>query len=135
MGRPRKYFTEEEKKAAIRESQRKYYQTNKEKIAEQSIKYKDKWNEYYKNYYSTKKGKATYLLKDYKKADKKYGRGECTLTVDWIIEHIFSGQCCAHCEETDWRKLGCNRLDNSLPHTPDNVEPCCTRCNKKLPRK
>ena len=50
MGRPRKYFTEEEKKAAIRESQRKYCQANKEKIAERSIKYKDKWYEYFKNY-------------------------------------------------------------------------------------
>ena len=53
------------------------------------------------------------------------------MTAEWIIKNIFSRPC-AHCGETDWRKLGCNRLDNSKPHTMDNCEPCCLKCNNRL---
>lgn len=80
----------------------------------------------------TKRGRANSLLQAYRKQDKERNRDECTLTTDWIIKNIFSGQCCAHCGESDWHNLGCNRLNNSLPHTPDNVEPCCFHCNMVL---
>lgn len=36
--------------------------------------------------------------------------------------------------ERDWHKLGCDRKDNSLPHTPDNCIPCCSTCNTKKGR-
>lgn len=75
--------------------------------------------------------KANSILQSYKNNDKLYDRGESDLTVQWIIENIFSKPC-AHCGETDWHKLGCNRLDNSKPHTMDNVEPCCKECNREL---
>lgn len=149
----KKYQTEEERKAAHIESVKRWQQANREKVAKQKSEYyqnnkeniaaqKAEWYQANKEkiakqkieYRSTPKGRANGLLKDYKKADKKYNRGECTLTADWIVEHIFT-QPCAHCGKTEWRELGCNRLNNSLPHTPDNVEPCCTECNKKLPRK
>lgn len=94
---------------------------------------KERKRGYDKKYQSTKKGRASNLLCSYRQNDKKYNRGECTLTADWVIENIFS-QPCAHCGETDWHKIGCNRLDNSKPHTPDNVEPCCKKCNDKLAR-
>lgn len=134
MGRPRKYQTEEERIAAKRESRRRwrkanpeyqaeYYQNNKEKIAEQKA-------EYQAEYRSTPKGRAGSLLSIYKQSDKRYNRGECTLTADWIVENIFS-QYCHYCGETDWKELGCDRIDNNLPHTPDNVVPCCCECNKK----
>ena len=29
-----------------------------------------------------------------------------------------------------WQVIGCNRIDNSKPHTMDNVEPCCLECNR-----
>ena len=96
-----------------------YYQRNKEKIAENVAAYR-----------KTPKGRAAMLVNDYKKEDKKYNRGECTLTADWIVENIFS-QPCNYCGETDWHELGCDRIDNNLPHTPDNVVPCCYRCNCK----
>lgn len=105
MGRLRKYLTEEERKEARRE--------------------------HIKQYRQTPMGRALYLLGDYKQKDKKYKRGKCTLTAQWIVENIFT-QKCAHCGKTDWRELGCNRLNNSLPHTPDNVEPCCAECNMKV---
>lgn len=88
---------------------------------------------YDEKYLSTKNGRAHSLLGAYKQNDKKYDRGECTLTPEWIIENIFSKPC-AHCGESDWAKIGCNRLDDSKPHTPDNVEPCCEKCNNKLAR-
>lgn len=101
----KKYFTDEERKAAQKTK---------------SAKYK-----------STLKGRANNLLYGYRREDKKYNRGNCTLTADWIVNNIFT-QPCVHCGETDWRKLGCNRLDNSLPHIPENVESCCFSCNYKL---
>ena len=90
---------------------------------------------YDEKYLRTKKGRAHNLVCSYKQQDKINGVGECTLTPEWIVENIFSGQKCAYCDETDWHKLGCNRLDNSKPHTPDNVEPCCLPCNAKLAEK
>lgn len=137
MGRPRKYQTEEERIAAKRESRRRwrvnnaeyqaeYYQNNKEKIAEQKA-------EYQVEYRSTPKGRACNLVGTYKQSDKKQNRGECTLTPDWIVENIFN-QPCHYCGETDWHELGCDRIDNSLPHRPGNVVPCCTECNRKKAR-
>ena len=117
MGRPRKYFTEEEIKEANRIKYRCYRAKNKAKRDEYRVKYR-----------STQFGRANSLLYGYRREDKKRNRGECTLTEDFIIENIFSKPC-AHCGESDWRKIGCNRLDNNLPHTPENVEPCCMKCN------
>lgn len=100
-----------------------YYERNKDKI----INYQ---NEYQKEYDKTQMARANSLLGAYKTSDKKSGRGECTLTAKWIVENIFSKPC-AHCGENDWHNIGCNRIDNDLPHTPDNVEPCCFTCNIK----
>lgn len=86
---------------------------------------------YNEKYLSTKKGRANNLLCSYRANDKKYNRGECTLTAQWIVDNIFS-KSCVHCGEADWRKIGCNRLDNSKPHTENNVEPCCLKCNARL---
>lgn len=46
----------------------------------------------------------------------------------WIIDNIYSKEC-IYCGESDWRKLGCDRMNNERPHTKDNVVPCCKRCN------
>lgn len=91
---------------------------------EEMSSYKNEWRK-------TKYGRASTLLDAYKYKDKKYSRGETDLTPEWIVENIFSKPC-AHCGETDWTKIGCNRLDNSKPHTKDNVEPCCVKCNNRL---
>lgn len=87
-----------------------------------------------KAYRQTKRGRALTLISGYKKSDLKYNRGECTITAEWMIENVFSGQCCHYCGETDWTKLGCDRIDNSLPHTPENCVPCCCDCNIKKAR-
>ena len=131
-----KYHTEEERIAARRETNRRSYYKHKEKRTEYQKKYqqehKEERAEYQKQYNKTPMGRALNLLKNYQKEDKKYSRGECTLTAQWIVDNIFTKKC-AHCEKTGWEIIGCNRINNSLPHTPDNVEPCCEECNKKLP--
>lgn len=104
-----------------REYNTEYYRQNRDKIRAQQAEY-----------YSTPIGRANYLLNRYRQSDKAYNRGNCTLTAEWIVQNIFSGQVCAHCGESDWKKLGVNRLDNNLPHTPENCEPCCYRCNVRL---
>ena len=168
MANIKKYFTEEERLAALRESKRKaskkyrkanpdkvkeskkrWYISNTEKVKENSKKwyeankeqrteYDKQWRENnpdydkqrYEEYFSTPIGRAKCLANSYKTEDKKHNRGECTLTAKWIVDNIFSKHC-HYCGETDWRKLGCDRIDNSLPHTPDNVVPCCKPCNIK----
>ena len=122
----KKYNTAEEKKAAQKAQHAKRYQENRDKILAQRAEHykqnRDKILAKLAEYDSTPMGRAKYLLRNYRREDKKYNRGECNLDVGWIIENIFSKPC-THCGETDWHKLGCNRLDNSKPHTKDNVEP------------
>lgn len=75
--------------------------------------------------------RAKALLCNYNRIDTRSGRGKGDLTAQWIIDNIFSKPC-AHCGKIGWDVIGCNRLDNSKPHTMDNVEPCCKDCNTKL---
>jgi hypothetical protein len=114
---------------------REYYQNNKDIKLKKNKEYrdnnKDKISDQKKEYDFTFNGRAHNLINRYKKCDRRHNRGECTLTVEWVIENILK-KTCVHCGETDWHQIGCNRLDNSLPHTPDNVEPCCWKCNDRL---
>ena len=127
------------------EQKKQYYQANREKILEQQKQYRkdnaDKIAKYYtenkekklewrKLYNKTPMGRALYLANSHKREDKKYNRGECSLTSLWVRNYIFPFKC-VYCGEDDWRKLGCDRKDNSLPHTPSNVVPCCGDCNTK----
>lgn len=116
------------------EYNQQWSQNNKEKIAEQQRQWREDNPEYRKQYQKqyrqTPMGRASKLCGNYQKADKQYSRGECTLTAQWIVDHIFPNGC-LYCGEKDWTKLGCDRVDNDLPHTPDNVVCCCADCNKK----
>ena len=106
---------------------KRYCMRNPDKIAEKREMERIRMIEKRK----TPLGRATHLLDMYKISDRKMDRGDGDLTPEWIVEHIFS-QPCTHCGKTGWKVIGCNRLDNSKPHTKDNVEPCCGECNKKL---
>lgn len=119
----RKYFTEEERKQHESEYNREYFQRNKERL---KVIRKDYLNEYHK----TPMGRAVMLVNGYQQKDKKYKRGDCTITGKWVVENIFSKPC-HYCGETDWTKIGCDRIDRLKPHTPDNVVPCCWKCNCK----
>lgn len=139
----------EKNKERIKARRRERYQENREaelaKIKEYTESHKDRISEYqkqyrtdnadslkqYKNeYYTSMHGRATRLANHYQREDTKHNRGNSTLTNEWIVDNIFS-KCCAYCGETDWTKLGCDRIDNSKPHTEDNVVPCCWDCNRK----
>ena len=136
----------EEKRRKCREYMRDWSKKNKEKVKEIAkksyLKNKSKRLEYAKQHLSEKIeynkqrrktpiGRASYLVQGYAREDKKYGRGEVDFDAQWIVDNIFTKPC-VHCGETDWYKLGCNRKDNSKPHTKENVEPCCHKCNLEL---
>ena len=145
MARPRIY-TEEEAKERRREVARRWRMANRDKIKkwrednrERLCEKRKQWvkdnyerfRESLRRYQETPLGRANHLLNTYRSHDRQANRGECDLTAQWIVENIFTKQC-AHCEKTGWRVIGCNRLDNSKPHTMDNVEPCCMECNRKV---
>ena len=122
---------------------KEYYLKHKEKLLNKQNEYYKTNKNIYEAYYENNKKKiiehqkeypmarANMLLCAYNNSDKKRGRGKGDLTAKWIVDNIFSKHC-VHCGESDWRKIGCNRLDNSKPHTKDNVEPCCFKCNASL---
>lgn len=143
----RKYYQENKKrllaqqmdyyysnKETISDKRKQYRQDNKEKVKEDDKRRYQRKREkvlvYKKEYQNTQIGRAYNLVSTYTQADRKYNRGECTITGQWVVDNIFT-KTCHYCGETDWHKLGCDRLDNSKPHTPDNVICCCSKCNAK----
>ena len=122
-------------KEEMAEYNAEYYQKHKDEIAAIQAEYRANHKEeraaYNAEYYSTPLGRAANLVSGYRLADKKQNRGDCTIDAQWIVDNVFSGQICHYCGETDWTKLGCDRIDNSLPHTPENVVCCCGECNIK----
>lgn len=106
-GRPRKYATKEESRSV-----------NQLQI---------------KEWFKTKEGRAYNLADNYKRMDEKSGRGQSTITSKWIEENIFTSKC-YWCGTDDWQVLGCDRIDNNKPHTPDNVICSCGKCNIKRNR-
>ncbi len=119
-----------DKKEYDREYRRKHRDKEKEKLKQWRESNKEKMFNWLKQYRQTPIGRTVYLCNNYKRLDIKHNRGECTLTPQWIVENILS-QSCHYCGESDWTKLGCDRINNDLPHTPENVVCCCEDCNKK----
>lgn len=73
--------------------------------------------------------RAQRQVQQYKFMDKRNGFDEVIdFDAKWIVDNIYTKKC-AHCGKTGWKIIGCNRLDNSKPHTKDNIEPCCFHCN------
>ena len=136
----KKYCKDNEKR---KQWLKEYRKKNKEKIAASSKKYRDthdlkeyrrntylqlKERGYFEERYNQKEVRATSQISSYNKNDKEKNRGECTLSKEWIIENIYSSSC-IYCGETDWHKLGCDRVDNNKAHTPENVVCACWSCN------
>ena len=108
-------------KEEIKAYKKKWYQDNKTTIKEKS-------REQYKHRKTTKEGRALNLLCSYRESEKRHNRGECTLDKDWIVKNILNSTC-IYCGETDWTKLGCDRIDDNLPHTSENCVCACKDCN------
>lgn len=113
------------------------YIDNRDKIIEQTKQYaaehREEKRKYWNEYYHTPINHCECLIKGYKKMDKKrFGTDEtCDITKEWMLQQIEMHNC-RYCGENDLFKLGLNRLDNTKPHTKDNVEVCCGDCNVKL---
>lgn len=112
---------------ARREEQLIYWKERYQAHREEKLKY-------HKQYEKTPYGRALNLITTYRHNDRLCNRGECTLTAQWIVDNIFS-RSCLYCGESDWRKLGTDRIDNSRPHTPNNVVCSCGKCNKQRSKK
>lgn len=123
------------------EQYKQYYQDNKDEKIEYGKQYyeehKEERVEYSKNYNKaynkTQSGRASYLAQDYKREDKKYNRDN-NIDRQWIVDNIFTSKC-EYCGETDWRELGCDRIDNSIGHIIGNVVCCCEKCNNERQKK
>ena len=110
------------------EYNKQYRAEHKEEIKVHRKDNIDKQREYNRKYFKSQIGRATRLVKNYKRNDTNAGREACTLTRGWIIEHIFNSSC-VYCGDSDWTHLGADRIDNSLPHTPENCVCSCGVCN------
>jgi hypothetical protein len=112
----------ESRKEETKEYNRQYYLKRRDELIKAKMEYK-------KEYSKTQMGRAQCQYQQYKRMDKRNGFGEVIdFDAKWIVDNIYTKPC-AHCGETDWHKLGCNRLDNSKPHIINNVESCCFHCN------
>lgn len=72
--------------------------------------------------------RANKLYHNYKRNDSFYNREGFDLSREWIVGKIFNSPC-IYCGDTNWRHLGCDRIDNSKPHTPENCVCSCGICN------
>lgn len=69
------------------------------------------------------------LIASYKYRDKKKFNKAIDLDVDWFIDNILNSKC-IYCGESNWKKLGADRIDNSEPHNKENIVCCCSTCNR-----
>lgn len=88
--------------------------------------------QHYKQWYSTIEGYARVIKNNNLKEDRKYGRcGKDEDPLPSIEEYIelllqpdfYDGK------QYHWSEMGIDRIDNSKPHTIDNVVPCTTEHN------
>lgn len=137
----RQYYQDniEERKEYSRQYRQEHREEIKEKRKERDIQYRqehrEEIKEYNKQHRCTQMGRATNLKGNYINMDKIKGfPTDKNVDEDWIIENIF-GSSCIYCGESDWTKLGCDRIDNTKGHTPDNVVCSCWDCNNERKNK
>lgn len=110
----------------------RYYKHSKDYTPEEIIfgkkrKRKDKSVKDWRESPDTIRSKASKMVSTYRCKDKKMGFEKvCDITVDWMIDNIIMKPC-IYCG--DVTRVGCDRINNDLGHTMDNVVPCCYDCN------
>lgn len=135
MGR-KKIYTDEELKERRKEQCRKSHHKHKEKLAvynkqwqiDNIEKCRENSNKWRRN--NPEMARAVSLISGYRRNDERHNRGKGDLTARWVVDNILNKPC-FYCGETGWEIMGCDRIDNSKPHTMDNVVPCCFNCNCK----
>ena len=130
----------EENREEYLEKLRAYHAARKDKAKVYNEKYraehKEEILECSRKYRATKRGRAVALAGAYAAKDRR--KGYCTeniINAEWIENNIFNGQTCYYCGESDWTKLGVDRIDNSRGHTPDNCICACWECNNERKKK
>lgn len=109
---------------------KQHYHKHKEERGEYDKQHYMERKEDIREQYYTPSGRANHLVSNYNQADRDRGFDiSQNITPEWVVSNVFSGQVCTYCSEDSWMKLGVDRIDNSLPHTPSNCVPCCRRCN------
>lgn len=119
---------------------REYHASRKDKAKVYNEKYraehKTELLEYMKLHRSTKHGRAVSLAYSYLQKDKRKGYDTgSNINYEWIENNIFNGQQCHYCGESDWTKLGVDRIDNNKGHTPENCICACWECNNERKNK
>lgn len=114
----------------------RYREEHREQLNERARKYQAKHREVQRkrvnDYHETKRGRAMNLLTSYVQMDQERRGYRPRLTQDDIIRICFSdGSRCVWCGETDWHKLGLDRIDTSKAHDMDNSICSCRSCNIK----
>lgn len=121
----------EKRKEYKRQYNRIHRQERKKQDKQYRQEHKEERNNYNRQYRSTQWGRANNIKIHCIYSDKKKGfpTGK-TVDETWIIENIFKSRC-IYCGESDWTKLGCDRIDNTKGHTPENCVCACEKCNKE----
>lgn len=95
-----------------------------------ALEHPDKRQMWLDKYNQSSKAKYTRLASGYRSMDRmRFGTDEYTITKEQIKQLIESTAKCSFCGCTDINVLGLDRIDNSKPHTIDNVHVCCWHCN------
>ena len=143
----RKEFYNDNKKKEL-ERQKEYTTRNKDKISAYKKQYREehreklaayikqymadnseKYKAYQKEYNKSQIGRAQRQFQKYRRMDIRNGFGDVIdFDTKWIMDNIHT-KSCVYCGKTGWDIIGCDRKDNSLPHTKANCVPCCTECN------
>lgn len=93
--------------------------TPEEIIFGKKRKRKDKSVKDWRESPDTIRSKASKMVSTYRCKDKKMGFEKvCDITVDWMIDNIIMKPC-IYCG--DVTRVGCDRINNDLGHTMDNV--------------
>ena len=111
--------------AKYKEKRNAYCREYHKKHREERLAYH---KDFMKDYLNTKEGLAKKRIYDYNREDRLHDRGKGDLTPDWFVEVIL-GSSCIYCGDSDWRHLGADRIDNSLPHLKSNCICSCGVCN------
>lgn len=131
-----------------REASKKYRNSEKGKEVRHSYNLSEKGRASFQKYADSEKGKASKKNKQIKYLSTKEGKAvalenryiamdrsrnfDTSNNIDhkWILEKILSSSC-YYCGENDWNLLGCDRINNTLPHTPENCLCSCMHCNAR----
>ena len=129
----------EDKYKELLQKAKQYYCDNKEKILlckkayreihlqDYKVYQQNYQPKYRKEYNETISGRAKKLANTYKSRDQKRGMDN-DIDSEFIENNIFTKPC-IYCGETDFRLLGCDRIDNAKGHLKDNVVCACRQCN------